>query len=238
LSVSPPVLKVSGAAFGVGAATILARLDFEIASGEWTFVIGPAGSGRTTLLRLVAGELAPAEGTIERGGAARLVLHQAPLDDTKTALYIVAAAMQGPDANSRAKNLLEDLGLEAYLGHEPFRLSRGHRRRLEIACALASNPAVLCLDDPFSPLDQAARRRTAAVLRKATQEQGLAIVMVGNDPLDALRHADRIIVLSPGPAARIVAIHPNAPRPEAAPEELISDPIFEKLELALWDEGA
>lgn len=216
---------------------ILRGLDFELRAGEWTFLIAPPAAGRTLLLNLAGGALQPTSGAIERAGAAALILHDTPLDDGKFAQTIVAEAFGlQPDASARAKNLLESLGLDIYLGHEPFRLSRGHRKRLAIAAALAASPALLCLDDPFSPMDRIARAKTAGVLKQATRDDGLAILMASNDPRDTLRHADRIIVLTPGPAARIAANFAHTPTPDASDDELAALPLYEDIEAALWDE--
>ena len=221
----------------IGGHEILRDLSFALAPGSWTFLIGPPGAGKTMLLRLAAGQLAPTSGTVARPGAAALVLHNAPLDDTKSAQANVAAAMApAPDSDVRARTLLGDLGLDAYLAHEPFRLSRGYRGRLAIACAIAAAPAVLCLDDPFSPMDRSARARTADVLRRAAEEAGLAILMLSNDPLDALRHADAIMTMTPGPTARIAAIHACTPTPDASDDDLAAMPLAAMLEATLWDE--
>ena len=78
----------------------------------------------------------------------------------------------------------------------------------------------------------------AQALRRSARRDGLAILMVGNDPLDALLYGDRAIVLSPGPSAHVAAIHALHPRPDATPDDLAATPLYEELEAALWDEGA
>lgn len=154
------------------------------------------------------------------------------MDDAAKALDIVARAFGGSDAHGRAQALMEDLGLEAYLNHEPFRLSRGFRKRLAVAEAIASGASLICLDDPFSPLDRVARARTADVLRAAA-EAGAAILMSSNDASDGLRFGDRVLLLSAGPGARIVESCENAPCPDAAPEELAALPLRARIEAAL-----
>ena len=214
-------------------AEILRDLAFTLKSGEWTFLVGPPGSGKTSLLRLAAGEIEPTSGTIERAGPGFFAHHSMPLDDTKFSRDIVAEAMSGPNALARAENLLSDLGLETYLGHEPFRLSRGHRARLAIARGIAAKPALLCLDDPFSPMDRRAKALTANALNRAADEDGLAIFMASNNPLDVLRYADRIAILSVGPAATIIQTIAHEPTPEANDDELSASDLHARLWRAL-----
>lgn len=239
VNLPPPLaLRASHAAFRIGETPILADLDFDLRQGEWTFLIAPPGAGKTTLLRLVAGEIAPTSGKIERAGAAALVLHDTRLDDTKSARSIVAEAMIAePDAANRADALLCDLGLDAYLNHEPFRLSRGHYKRLAIARALAARPALFCLDDPFSPMDRRARLLTANALARAADESGLAILMASNDPFDALRYGDRIVALTPAPDAQVEFIEEREPTPDATEEQLTKTPLFDRLQAVLWGDS-
>lgn len=220
-------------ALTLSGAPILRDISFALAPGEWTFLLGPPGAGKTTLLRLAAGEVAPTSGTIERAGAGLFVHHSMPLDDTKFSRDIVAEAMSGPNALARAENLLSDLGLETYLSHEPFRLSRGHRARLAIARGIAAKPALLCLDDPFSPMDRRAKALTANALNRAADEDGLAIFMASNNPLDVLRYADRIAILSVGPAATIIQTIAHEPTPEANDDELSASDLHARLWRAL-----
>lgn len=214
-------------------AEILRDLSFAVNPGEWTFLVGPPGSGKTMLLRLAAGELAPTSGAIERAGAGVFAHHSMPLDDTKLSRDIIAQAMTGPDASSRAEKLLTELGLETYLGHEPFRLSRGHRARLAIACGIAAGSALLCLDDPFSPMDRRAKALTANALNRAADENGPAILMASNAPLDALRYADRILILSAGPSATIIETVEHDPMPERSDEDLAATDLHAQLWRAL-----
>ena len=214
-------------------AEILRDLAFTLKSGEWTFLVGPPGSGKTTLLRLAAGEIEPTSGTIERAGPSFFAHHSMPLDDTKFSRDIVAEAISGAAANARAERLLIELGLETYLGHEPFRLSRGHRARLAVALGLAAKPALLCLDDPFSPMDRRAKALTANALASAADEHGLGILMASNDPLDALRHADRILILSPGPTSTVVETIAHEPTPERSDDQLATTDLHARLWRAL-----
>ncbi|MFV0280263.1 MAG: ATP-binding cassette domain-containing protein [Rhodoblastus sp.] len=240
---------------------VLHDLDFCLPAGAWAFLVAPPGAGKTVLLRLAAGEIAPSAGRVERSGAAIFAHHAMPLDETMSSQAIVAQAMRGAggknhagpsfglrplrapedensgrtpdraDADERAAALLQTLGLETYLNHEPFRLSRGHRARLVIARALAARPAVLCLDDPFSPMDRRARLMTADALARAAGEDGLTILMASNDPRDVLRYADVIAILSQGPAATITKIIAHVPLPEAGDDELAANALHG----LLWD---
>lgn len=226
------VLSLRNATLKLQGKPVLGDLALDIGAGCWAFLYGPPGAGKTMLLRLAAGALEPSGGVVTRTGQAALILHDHPMDDRSKALDIVAKAFGGADGRDRAAALMEDLGLEAYFAHEPFRLSRGFRKRLAIAEAIASGARLICLDDPFSPLDRAARATTADVLRAAA-EAGATILMASNDASDGLRYGDRIILLSVGPGARIVENFENTPRPDATPEDIAADPVFEKIEAAL-----
>ncbi|MFT4099401.1 MAG: ATP-binding cassette domain-containing protein [Rhodoblastus sp.] len=216
-------------ALALSGAPILRDISFDMRPGEWTFLVGPPGAGKTMLLRLAAGDIAPTSGHVERAGAAIFAHHSMPLDDTKFSRDIVAEAMTGLDATKRAEDLLSDFGLETYLGHEPFRLSRGHRARLAIAVGIAARPTLLCLDDPFSPMDRRAKMLSANALARAADENGLTVLMASNDPHDALRYADNILLMSPGPAATIVETIPHAPTPEADDEQLAAMDLTARL---------
>lgn len=228
-----PALAFHSAGLALSGAAILRDLDVALAPGAWTFLVGPPGAGKTMLLRLAAGEIAPTSGRIERAGAGMFAHHSMPLDDAKFSRDIVAEMMTGPDAIARAENLLTDLGLETYLGHEPFRLSRGHRARLAIARGVAAKPALLCLDDPFSPMDRRAKMLTADALNRAADHDRLSVLMASNDPMDALRYADRILVLSAGPAATIADDIAHEPTPEASDGDLASTELHARLWQAL-----
>lgn len=225
-----PSLVFRSASLDLSGRPILRDLDIALAPGEWVFLFSPPGAGKTSLLRLAAGEIAPASGAIQRSGPGHFAHHSMPLDDTKFSRDIVAEMMTGPDAHAHADNLLCDLGLDAYLGHEPFRLSRGHRARLAIARGIAAKPALLCLDDPFSPMDRRAKMLTANALNRTADEDGLAILMACNAPLDALRYADRILIMSAGPGATIAEEIAQKPAPDASDDEL-TDP---ELHARLW----
>lgn len=228
-----PSLVFRSASLDLSGRPILRDLGIALAPGEWVFLFSPPGAGKTSLLRLAAGEIAPTSGAIQRSGPGHFAHHSMPLDDTKFSRDIVAEAMSGPDTNQRAERLLCDLGLEAYLGHEPFRLSRGHRARLAIARGIAAKPALLCLDDPFSPMDRRAKMLTASALNRAADEQGLAILMACNAPLDALRYADRILIMSAGPGATIAKEIAHDPAPDASDDELTDTELHARLWRAL-----
>lgn len=226
-------LIVREAGLSLSGRAVLRDLSFALNAGEWSFLLGPPGAGKTTLLRLAAGDIAPTAGAVERSGAALFAHHATPLDDAQTSRAIVAAAAAGPDALLRAEELLGELGLATYLGHEPFRLSRGHRARLVLARGVAARPALLCLDDPYAPMDRRARQASSNVLARAAEQDGLAILMASNDPLDALRHADRILVLGGGPVATVVETIAHRPTPDADDDELASTELHARLWRAL-----
>ncbi|MDP2316837.1 MAG: ABC transporter ATP-binding protein [Pseudomonadota bacterium] len=200
----------------------LAGLDLNVAAGELVAIVGPSGCGKTTILHLVAGLLKPDAGSVTCGGAPvdgigtdRVLVFQ---DGALFPWLTVAENVSfGPRARGegtgRTAELLAALGLDGAADRYPKELSGGMRQRVALARALAVDPAVLLLDEPFGALDALSRERLQDVLEAAWLRDRKTMLLVTHSVEEAVRLADRVIVVSPRPAAVRADVRVDAPRP-------------------------
>lgn len=192
----------------------LDNVDFAVPAGSLTALLGPSGSGKSTLLRTVAGLDQPDSGTVtingqdvthvppQRRGIGFVFQHYAAFkhlnvrDNVAYGLKI----RKRPKAEIKAKvdNLLEVVGLSGFQRRYPNQLSGGQRQRMALARALAVDPEVLLLDEPFGALDAKVREDLRAWLRRLHDEVHVTTVLVTHDQAEALDVADRIAVLHRG----------------------------------------
>jgi len=205
---------VRGANKRYGDFAALDNVDFEVPSGSLTALLGPSGSGKSTLLRAIAGLDLPDTGTItingrdvtqiapQRRGIGFVFQHYAAFkhltvrDNVAFGLKI----RKKPKAEIKEKvdNLLEVVGLSGFQTRYPNQLSGGQRQRMALARALAVDPQVLLLDEPFGALDAKVREDLRAWLRRLHDEVHVTTVLVTHDQAEALDVADRIAVLNKG----------------------------------------
>ena len=192
----------------------LDHVDFVVPTGSLTALLGPSGSGKSTLLRTIAGLDQPDSGSVtingrdvtrvppQRRGIGFVFQHYAAFkhltvrDNVAYGLKI----RKRPKAEVREKvdNLLEVVGLSGFQGRYPNQLSGGQRQRMALARALAVDPEVLLLDEPFGALDAKVREDLRAWLRRLHDEVHVTTVLVTHDQAEALDVADRIAVLNKG----------------------------------------
>jgi NitT/TauT family transport system ATP-binding protein len=223
---------------------VLDDVSFEVPSGGVAVVVGPNGSGKSTLLRLISGLLPVDGGSITIGGApvgdadqrVGLVFQEPRLLPWRKLLDNVAFPLQlaGVDATERrerARSLLELVGVSAFADAYPSQLSGGMRQRAAMARALARDPEVLLLDEPFSALDALTRERFDAELLDLWQRIGATVVVVTHSIPEAVFLADEVVVLSPRPG-RVVA---RVPVPLSRPRTLATydDPSFARIASAI-----
>lgn len=207
-------IVVRGANKRYGDFAALDNVDFEVPSGSLTALLGPSGSGKSTLLRAIAGLDLPDTGTItindrdvtriapQRRGIGFVFQHYAAFkhltvrDNVGFGLKI----RRRPKAEIKEKvdNLLEVVGLSGFQTRYPNQLSGGQRQRMALARALAVDPEVLLLDEPFGALDAKVREDLRAWLRRLHDEVHVTTVLVTHDQAEALDVADRIAVLNKG----------------------------------------
>jgi len=205
---------VRGANKRYGDFAALDNVDFEVPSGSLTALLGPSGSGKSTLLRAIAGLDLPDTGTItingrdvtqiapQRRGIGFVFQHYAAFKH-RTVRDNVAFGLKirkRPKAEIKEKvdNLLEVVGLSGFQTRYPNQLSGGQRQRMALARALAVDPQVLLLDEPFGALDAKVREDLRAWLRRLHDEVHVTTVLVTHDQAEALDVADRIAVLNKG----------------------------------------
>ena len=210
---------------------VLEQISFEVPGHGVTAVLGPNGSGKSTLLRLVAGLIVADHGSILIDGLpvadadqrVGLVFQEPRLLPWRRAIDNVAfplelAGVGRVERSERARRLLDLVGLDTFARAYPHQLSGGMRQRLAIARALARDPSILLLDEPFSALDALTRERFNAELLELWQRTGTTIVIVTHSIAEAVFLADEVVVLSARPG-RVVARVPvplGRPRPVTA----------------------
>ncbi|MAV09884.1 MAG: nitrate ABC transporter ATP-binding protein [Synechococcus sp. MED850] len=203
-----------GKQFGEGKArkTVLENISFRMQSGDFTALVGSSGSGKTTILRLIAGLEQPSSGRIlvdgepvrgpgpDRG----MVFQKYSLYPWLNAADNVAFGMrmQGRTATEireRTAYFLEVVGLQDAAAKLPRELSGGMQQRVAIARALATDPSVLLLDEPFGALDLQIRESMQDFLLNLWHRTGLTVLLITHDVEEALVLAQRVHVLAPNP---------------------------------------
>ncbi|MDX3105226.1 ABC transporter ATP-binding protein [Nonomuraea angiospora] len=209
------------------------RLDLEAPTGEITVLVGPSGCGKTTSLRMINRMIDASEGrilldgtpvqgidppTLRRGigyviQQAGLFPHRKIVDNIATVPYLLG--WDKKKARARAMELLERVGLDpALAGRYPFQLSGGQQQRVGVARALAADPPVLLMDEPFSAVDPIVRTSLQDELLRLQSELNKTIVFVTHDIDEAIKLGDRVAVLRVG--GKLAQI--------AAPKTLLSEP--------------
>lgn len=188
--------------------------DLDIAAGELFVLLGPSGSGKTSLLRTLAGFRAPALGRISIGGTdvtdlapehrptamifASLALFPSLSVADNVAFALEARGVGRATRRARARELVDLVGLTGDVDRRPGDLAEADRRRVALARALAAEPAVLLLDDPFAALDRETRRRLRTEWKAIQRTTGTTVVLATDDRDEALALADRLAVLNAG----------------------------------------
>jgi sulfate/thiosulfate transport system ATP-binding protein len=192
----------------------LDAVSLAVEDGSLTALLGPSGSGKSTLLRVIAGLEAPDSGTVEIAGrdATRVppqkrgigfvfqhyaaFKHMTVRDNVAFGLRV--RRRPKPEVTAKVDELLRIVGLDGYQGRYPAQLSGGQRQRMALARALAVEPEVLLLDEPFGALDANVRAELREWLRRLHDEVHVTTVLVTHDQEEAMEVADRIVVLNHG----------------------------------------
>jgi NitT/TauT family transport system ATP-binding protein len=197
--------------------TAVEGATLSVADGEFVAIVGPTGCGKSTLLNIAAGLLAPSSGTVAVFGARLAGLNKAAgylfqaeaLFPWKTARDNVAiglevAGIARAEAHARADTWLTRVGLAGFGERYPHMLSGGQRKRVGLAQVLIRDPKILLMDEPFGPLDAQTRQIMGNLLLDLWSAERKAVLFVTHDLEEAIALSDRVVIMSAGPAARII----------------------------------
>jgi NitT/TauT family transport system ATP-binding protein len=211
-----------------GTGLVLDRISFQVEPGEFVALLGPSGSGKSSLLRLTAGLDQPDRGqlVIEAVGGALsrgFVFQEATLMPWRTVLRnttlpLELAGWSRVEAENRATEELRRMRLAEFGARHPHELSGGMKMRTSVARALTTQPNLLLLDEPFAALDEPTRHGLQMQLREIWLALGMTVLFVTHSVTEAVFLADRIIVLSHRPA-RLILDH-KVSLPESRNAEL------------------
>lgn len=237
-------------AFRVGKApayTAVERASLSVADGEFVAIVGPTGCGKSTLLNAAAGLLAPSAGNVSIFGSPLPALNQQAgylfqsdsLFPWKTARDNIAIALETAgvsqsEARERAMQWLARVGLKDFGGRYPHMLSGGQRKRVGLAQVLIRDPKILLMDEPFGPLDAQTRQIMGNLLLDLWSADKKAVLFVTHDLEEAIALSDRVVIMSAGPASRIIGDWKvSLPRPRDISEVKLN-PDFHKLHHDIW----
>ena len=181
-----------------GDRAVLDHLWLEIAASEFVVLLGPAGCGKTTLLRLLGGFDPPDAGTVSVP-ASRAIVFQGPrLLSWERVWQNVTIGLYGHEAKPTALSVPDEVRLSERAGAWPRTLSGGEARRVALAPALVSDPALVLLDEPFAALDAVTRLRMHDLVRAQRRRRNTTMLLVTRDVDDAIALADRILIMRDG----------------------------------------
>lgn len=221
-----PVVELEDLAFGYGdGPAIIEGLSLTVHKGGFIALVGPSGAGKSSLLRVIAGLIRPSRGCVrlhtkDTGSLSptALVFQDARLLPWRRVLGNVEYGLEGLTLDraarrERAQAALATVGLADQAGRWPYQLSGGQRQRVGIARALAVEPALLLVDEPFGALDAITRRALQDELLRIWCETGVTIIFVTHDLDEAVYLADRVLLLAGAPARIVREIRVDLPRP-------------------------
>ncbi|MCI5971072.1 MAG: ABC transporter ATP-binding protein [Oscillospiraceae bacterium] len=208
--------------------TALTSVNLDIQKGEFVSLVGPSGCGKTTLLRIIADLITPTSGEIKIAGEtpreARLkrrygiVFQGAVLYEWRTVLKNIMLPLEimnvpKDEQEERAMKMLELVGLTEFANHYPNQLSGGMQQRVGIARALAIQPEILLMDEPFSALDEFTREKLHVDLLKIWRKTNKTIIFVTHNISESVFLSDKVCVLSPHPGRLSAVVDINLARP-------------------------
>ncbi|MGL3819654.1 ABC transporter ATP-binding protein [Sphingopyxis sp. R3-92] len=232
------VISMAGAGKAFDGRKVLDKVSADIGAAEFVSVLGPSGCGKSTLLRLIAGLIPFEEGSIRFNdkevvaptadmGFVFQTSNLLPWLNVRDNLMLgvdLDPASERPDAAAFA-DLVETLGLTGFEASHPHQLSGGMRHRVAIGQALARNPQVLLMDEPFGALDALTRDRLNMELLRIWQRDRKTVVLVTHSISEAVLLSDRVLVMSERPGTIVEDVRIDLPRPRD-PSVTREDPAF------------
>jgi sulfonate transport system ATP-binding protein len=215
---SDVVAQARGLTRSFGDHVVLDHLDLGIGSGEFVAMIGRSGTGKSTLLRALAGLDHDVSGQLTVTAPAAVVFQEPRLVPWKKVWNNVALGLRASDPRTIARTALDEVGLAARADAWPLTLSGGEAQRAALARALVRDPGLLLLDEPFSALDALTRISMHGLVLSLWQRHQPAVLLVTHDVDEALALADRVLVLSDGKIAHSARITLDRPRDRDHPD--------------------
>jgi NitT/TauT family transport system ATP-binding protein len=235
---------------------VLDRISFSVRPGEVFAIVGPNGSGKTTIVNVIAGLLAPSTGSVRFLGDMvqgpshqRTVVFQSlalfpwrtcegniafALDAASSEQSGAPAPFSAPsDARLTGRDLLAASGLSGFADSYPSELSGGMKQRLALARALAVSPQLMLMDEPFASFDPIVRERSQDAMLELLAHEPTTIVLVTHDIDEAIFMSDRVLVLTERPARTKAIITVNLERPRLP--EMRTDRRFQELRAEIWE---
>ena len=226
----------------------LNNVSFQVEAGSFLVIIGPSGCGKSSLLRIVGGLLPPTRGEVLIDGKVvsgpgpdrsivfqnfRLLPWRKVIANVEFGLEINGTKRE--ERQDLARQYLERVGLSGFENYYPVELSGGMQQRAGLARALAVNPDILLMDEPFGSVDAQTREQLQTELLKLWTQTGKTIVFITHDIDEAIYLGDKIIVMSarPGTVQDIIPVDLPTPRWERK-TEIIESSTFIKLKKNLW----
>jgi NitT/TauT family transport system ATP-binding protein len=227
--------------------TAVEKARLAVENGEFVAIVGPTGCGKSTLLNVAAGLLRPASGSVRIFDTALAGLNRDAgylfqadaLFPWKTAIDNVAIGLEvkgtsRAEALQRAQGWLTTVGLGGFGNRYPHMLSGGQRKRVGLAQVLIRDPKILLMDEPFGPLDAQTRQIMGNLLLELWNADRKAVLFVTHDLEEAIALADRVVIMSAGPGARIIGNwRVPLPRPRDI-SEIRLEKEFHALHREIW----
>lgn len=237
-------MRVTNLTISYGGEPVLERASLGVEDGQFVSLVGPSGSGKSSLLRAVIGLQEPLAGTVEREVArpdVAILFQDDALLPWKTArdnvaLGLTLNGMPRRQALERADRWLERVGLAGFGHRFPRHLSGGQRKRVALAQVLAREPKLLLMDEPFASLDAIVRARIIQDVAALVERERISVLLVTHDLEEAISLSDHIYLLSRGPRAHLTRDYPvPLPRPRD-PVRARMHPAFAPLYEKIWND--
>ncbi len=201
-------------------------VSFDIKEAEFIAIVGPSGCGKTTILKMVAGLVPYTQGEITIGGQRvdrpqtdlGIIFQDSVLLDWRDVLsnVLLQIDIRGLDKatyEARARELLNDVGLDGFENKKPFELSGGMKQRVSICRALVHDPPLLLMDEPFGSLDALTREQISMDIQHLWMEKRKTVLLITHSIPEAVLLADQVVVMTPRPGRIVEIIDIDLPRP-------------------------